>query len=101
MLVPYGQVIIKDDWHIVFEISVVFAPSVVHRIQEPYRHPKTGRGVRPFDELPRNVYRMEDHPLAGPSDVREHAVFDRVMLGTVRWIVGHTNLQTQPIGEPL
>ena len=100
-VVPLGQVIIKDNFHIVFEIGSVLAPSLVHRVQEPYRHPQTSRGVRPFDELSRNVDRMEDHPLAGPSDVWEHLVFDRVILGTVRRIVGHTNLQPQPIGEPL
>ena len=37
-------------------------------------------------------------PLAGARDMREHLVFDRVMLGTVRWIVGHTHFQPQPIG---
>ena len=79
-VVPLGQVIIKDNFHIVFEISGIFAPSLVHRVQEPYRHSQTSRGVRPFDELSRYVYRMEDHPLAGASDVREHLVFDGLYL---------------------
>ena len=100
-VIPLGQVIIKDDFHVVFEIGGVFASGLVHGLQEPYCHPQTGRGVCPFDKLPRNVDRMEDHALAGPRDVREHPVFDRVMLGTVRRIVGHTNLQPQPIGEGL
>src|SRR5437879_13692564 len=89
-VVPLGQVLVKDDFHVVFEIGGVFAPSLVHRVQEPYRHPQTSRGVRPFDELPRNVDRMEDHSLAGAGEVREHQVFDGVLVGAVRCIIGHT-----------
>jgi len=29
----------------VFEIGSVLAPSLVHRVQEPYRHPQTSRVV--------------------------------------------------------
>ena len=93
--------IVKDDFHVVFETGGVFAPGFVHLVQEPYRHAQAGRRLRPFDELSRNVRRMKDHPLAGACDVREHPVFDRVMLGTVRWIVGHPNFQPPPIGQPL
>ncbi len=100
-VVPLGQVIVKDDFHVLFEIGGVFAPGLVHLVQHPHRHPQAGRGLRTFNELPRDVHRVEDHPLAGARDVREHPVFDRIVLGTVRRIVGHTNLQPQPIGQPL
>jgi hypothetical protein len=100
-IVPLGKMSIKDDFHVVFEIGGICTPSLVHLVQEPYRHAQAGRGLRPCDALPRNVHRMKDHPLAGTRDMREHLVFDRVMLGTVRRIVGHTHCQPQPIGEPL
>jgi hypothetical protein len=51
--------------------------------------------------MPGHVYRMANHSLAGPRDVWEHPVFDRVMLGTVRRIMGHTKLKAQLIGEGL
>ena len=91
-VVPFGQVVVKDDWHILFEIGGVFTPSVVHRVQHPHCHPQPGHGVRTLDALPRNVHRVEDHPLAGTGDVREHLVFNRIVLGTVRRIVSHPNL---------
>jgi hypothetical protein len=91
-VVPLGQVIVKDDFHILLKISGVFASSLIHRVQHPYRHLQAGRGVRPLNELPRNVHRVEDHSLAGAGDVREHLVFDGIVLGTVRRIVGHPNL---------
>jgi hypothetical protein len=93
--------IVKDDFHVVFEIGGIFAPSVVHPVQEPHRHPQAGRRLRPFNEVPRDVHRVKDHPLAGARDVREHPVFDRVVFRTVRRLVSHTNLQAQPIGQPL
>jgi hypothetical protein len=40
-------------------------------------------------------------PLAGAGDRREHAVVDRLVLGTVWGIVGHPHLQSQPIRQLL
>jgi hypothetical protein len=84
-----------------FEIGGVCTSGLVHLVHCPYRHTQAGRGLRTFDALPRDVHCVEDHPLAGAGDVREHAVFDRIVLGTVRWIVSHPNLQSQPIRQPL
>jgi hypothetical protein len=44
---------------------------------------------------------MQDHPLAGAGDVREHPVCDRMVLGTVQQRVGYTHLQPQPLRQPL
>ncbi len=93
--------IVKDDFHVLFEIGSVFTPGLVHLVQHPHRHAQAGRGLRTFDEMLRDVHRVEDHPLAGAGDVREHLVFDRIVLGTVRRIVGYTYLQPQPIRQPL
>ena len=84
--------IVKDDFHVVFETGGIFTSGFVHLVQEPYRDAQAGRGLRPCDALPRNVYRMKDHPLAGAGNVREHLVFNRIVLGTVRRIVRHPNL---------
>src|SRR5712691_3446832 len=37
-VVPLGQVIVKDDFHVVFEIGGVFTPGLVHLVQHPHRH---------------------------------------------------------------
>jgi hypothetical protein len=36
-VVPLGQVIIKDDLHVLFEISSVFAPRFIHLGQFAYQ----------------------------------------------------------------
>src|SRR5262249_37422609 len=36
-VVPLGQVIIKNDLHVLFEIGSVFAPRFIHLVQNPYR----------------------------------------------------------------
>ena len=100
-VVPLGQVIVKEYLHVVFEIGGVFTAGVVRLVDVPYRHSQAGGRLRTFYALPGNVHRMEDYAPAGARDVREYAVFDQIMLGTVRRIVRHTNLQPQPIGEPL
>jgi hypothetical protein len=97
-VVPLGQVIIKDDFHVLFEIGRVFAPRCIHLVQNPYRHAQARRGLRPFDEVLCDIHGVKDYPLAGARDVRKYPVFDRIVLGTLRRIMGHTNLQSQAIG---
>ena len=93
--------IVKEDLHVLFEIGGVFAPGLVHLVQNPHRHAQASRSLRPFDALLRDVHRVEDDPLAGASDRREHLVFNRIIFGTVRGIVGHPNFQPQPICQSL
>src|SRR5438552_4730402 len=57
-VVPFGQVIVKDDFHVLFEIGGVFTPGLVHLVQHPHRHAQAGRGLRTFDELLRDVHRV-------------------------------------------
>src|SRR3989442_3751093 len=35
-------------------------PILVHLVQNPHRHAQAGRGLRTFDELLRDVHRVED-----------------------------------------
>ena len=100
-VVPCGQVIIKENFHVVLESGGVFAPYLVHFVHVPHCHAQAGRRLCTCDELLRDVHRVEDHPLAGARDVRKHPVFDRIVLGTVWRIVGHADLQPQTIGQPL
>src|SRR6266704_1561487 len=37
-VVPLGQVIVKEDFHVVFEIRGVSAPGLVHVVQDAHRH---------------------------------------------------------------
>jgi hypothetical protein len=100
-VVPFGQVIVKDDFHSLFEIGGVLAPNVVHRVQHPSRHLQAGRGVRTFDALPRDSHRREAPPLAGAREVRDHLVCERMVCGTVRRIRGHPPLSPKPMRQPL
>ena len=47
-----------------------------------------GRGGRFFDQ----GHTGKDHTLAGAGDVRKEPVFNRVVLGTVGWVVANANL---------
>ena len=64
-VVPLGQVIVKEYFHVVFEISGVFASGLICLVEAPHRHAQASGRLRTFDELPCNVYGMEDHALAG------------------------------------
>jgi hypothetical protein len=100
-VVPLGQVIIKNDLHVLFEIGSVFAPRFIHLVQPPYRHAQACRGLRPFDEGLCDVHRVNDHPLAGVPAVWTHPGFERIVRGTGRRSMGHTHLQPQAIDYPL
>jgi len=97
-VVPLGKVIIKNDFHVLFEIGGVFAPRFIHLVQNPYGHAQARRCLRPCDEVLCDVHGVKDHPLAGTRDMRKHPMFDRIVLGTVGRIMGHTNFEPQPIG---
>ena len=42
---------------------------------------------------------MKNDALAGPRDVGKQAVFDGVVLGSVRWVVRDTDIQAQSTGK--
>ena len=100
-VVPLGQVIIKDNFHVLFEIGRVCAPRFLHLVQTPYRHAQARRGLRPFAAMLCDLHGVKAHPLAGARDVRTSPVCARSVLGTVRRIMGHTHLQSQAMGSPL
>ena len=54
-VIPLGQKIIKNDFHVVFEIGRVFAPCGIHFVQNPYCYAQARRRFRPFDKVLGNV----------------------------------------------
>ena len=61
-VVPLGQVLVKNDLHVLFEIGSVFTPRFIHLVQNPYRHAQACRGLRPFDEVLCDIHAVKDHP---------------------------------------
>src|SRR4030095_8645626 len=61
-VVPLGKVIIKNDFHVLFEIGGVFAPRFIHLVQNPYCHAQARRSLRPCDEVLCDVHGVKDHP---------------------------------------
>ena len=55
------------------------------------------REIKVFDQFDR----LKDDSLASARDVREDAVFDRVVLRAIRRVVSHSNLDPQSIGQTL
>src|SRR5436305_7440764 len=100
-VVPLWEVVVKEDFHGALEALRALAAGRVNLVEEAYRHAEAGAGFRPLDELFGDLHGVEDHSLTGPGDVGEHAVLDRVVLGTIRRIVGHAQFQAKSVRQAL
>ena len=58
-------------------------------------------GVRFCHQVFNQFERSEDHALAGSSNVREKAMFNRVVFGTVGRIMGDTDFETDFVDQVL
>src|SRR5665213_155480 len=70
-------------------------------VQQADGHAQAGTGFRSLDELPGDLRRMEDHPLAGAGDVGEDTMLNGIVLRAVRRIVGHAQFQPQAARQTL
>src|SRR6187401_1177710 len=77
-VVPLREVVVEEDLHGVFEALRVLAAGGVDLVEEADRHAQASTRLGLLDELLGDLHGVEDHPLAGPCDVREHPVLDRV-----------------------
>jgi hypothetical protein len=100
-VVPFGQVIVEQDFHGLFEVVGVFAAGGVGLVKQIDGDSQSGAGLGAFDELFGDLDGVKDDALAGPGDVREDLMFDRIVLRAVGRIVGHAQFQLQTVGQPL
>lgn len=100
-VVLFGEVVIEGDLHGGFEVGGVLATGLVHLVEEAHGDLQSGRGLRAFDELFRDLDGVKDHALAGAGDVREGEVLDGVVLRAVRRVVRDADLEAESIGQSL
>ncbi len=100
-VIPFWQVGVEEDFHGLFEVLGTSTAGCVTLFQNVHRDTQARASLRSFDELPRNFHRVKNHPLAGPREMRKHAMLDRIVLRAVRRIVRHANFQPQTRGQPL
>ena len=96
-----GQELVKNDAHIFFEIISYLATSVIDFVNDMNESLQASLGVGFFHQLFNQFNRGEDHALAGASKVREKAMFNRVVFGTVGRIMGDTDFETDFVDQVL
>ena len=100
-IVPLGQAIIKQDGHVLFEILSDLATRLIDFVKDMNKSFQSGLGMRFFHQFFDQFDRGENDPLAGAGHMREKAMFNRVVFGTVRRIMGDTNFDADFVGQVL
>ena len=100
-VVPLGQEVVEEDFHVLFESLGTLAAGVVDLVENVHGHLQAGAGGGLFHQALDDLDRVEDHALAGAGHMREQAVLDGVVLGTVRRVVGHADFQPQTLSQLL
>lgn len=100
-VVPLGEVIVEKDFHILLESVGVLATGGIDAVQYSDNHLEAATRLRFLHKLSGDLHRMKDDPLARPGNMRKHAVLDRIMLRTIRRVMGHPQFDAQPIRQSL
>jgi len=61
------------------------------------KHLQTPLGVRFLHQVLDYLDAGKQYALASPGEMRKQAMFDRIILGTVRWIMSDTNFNSDLI----
>jgi len=80
------------------EAVCTLPPSLVHFVEDFYRHTQSRVGLDLLHQLFDEGDRVKDHSLARLRQMREEALLDRIVLGGIRRIVGEADLKPEAIG---
>jgi hypothetical protein len=100
-IVPARKDVIENDLHVGKEIGGALLASHLDPSQDRHVDRQPCGGFRPFHQRLGNVKRMKHHPLARPGDVWKQAMFNRVVFGARRGVMGDAEVEPQAIGEGL
>ena len=90
-----------EDAHILFEIVNDLATSLIGFVNDMNECLQSGFSVSFFHQFFGQFDCGENDPLASSGNMREKAVFNRVVFGTVRRIMGDTDFDTDFVGQVL
>ena len=100
-VVPFGKRTVSDDAAGFEEVCGDFAAGFEGSVQDGGRHRQPSLRVSAGDQVAHQFHRFKHHALAGASHMREDAMFDGIVLRTVRRVVSHSNLDAQTVGQVL
>jgi hypothetical protein len=100
-VVELGQYIVKENSHGAFESFCYFASLFVNLVENVHRHRQARTCLRLGNVMPHLLDGFEDDPLARAGYVRKQTVFDGIVFGSIRRIVGNTNFQTHAASKRL
>ncbi len=100
-IIPLGQEIIKNNTHILLEIGGHFSTCFIGFVNHMDKCFQASRGVSFLHQFLDQRHRGENDALTSAGDVREEAVFDGIVFGTVGGIVGNANFDPNFIGQRL
>jgi hypothetical protein len=101
LVVPLGEDLVEDDFHCLLESHGTFAACLVHLMEDAHSDRQTRGGFGLGDVVPHCLQRLEDHPATRPRHMREKAVLNWIVLRAVGRVVGHADLDAQPVCQLL
>ena len=100
-VVPLWQEFVKEDGHVVLEISGHFATGLIDAVNLIDRDREALAGLGLGDELRDQFTSRKDDALTGAGDMREEPVFNRVVLGAIGRIMSDADFNADFIDQRL
>src|SRR5271157_5871496 len=98
-IVPFGKNFVKDDLHALLESRSILPAGFVYLVEEADFHLQSGGRFGLGHVVLDGLQRVEDHSSTRPGQMREQAVLNRIVLRTVRRVMGHADLDAQPVRQ--
>ena len=100
-IVPFGEEIVKDDGHRVFEVGSHFASGLIDLVEYIDGYSQTGLGVGVGDELADDLNAFEDNALTSPGNVGKEAMFNGIVFGAIGRIMSNADFNANVIDKCL
>ena len=100
-VVPFWEDRVKRNFEVGFQMLCRLAAGFVSPADDIDGDSQSGTRLGAFDQLLHQRHVFEDYAFAGPSDMREEQMFDRVVFGTVRRVVCHAQGEAGAVGQAL
>jgi hypothetical protein len=98
-IVPFGKNFVKDDLHALLESRSILPAGFVYLVEEADFYLQSGGRFGLGHVVLDGLQRVEDHSSTRPGQMREQAVLNRIVLRTVRRVMGHADLDAQPVRQ--
>ena len=80
-----------DNGHVLLKCLSGFSTSLIRLVEHMDKHLQSSLGVGFLHQMLDHVDAGKQYSLASPRQMRKQAMFDRIIFGTVRWVMGDAN----------